>query len=236
MDHRTIETECIVERYVTGRLSAEETMHFEEYMLEHPECAAWVEDAERLQRGLATVAAEEVAGASILAGMAGLARRLRSHRLLIAAPVLGSVLIAAVSVALLSTQMRRVSGLEHQLHQALAPKANPAIIDLAALRAAQQTPQRITLPDEPTWLVLRVEVPPAPGTPTYSVRLAAAGGTELIAVDGLRTDPTGRLVLALPSAGLHPGAVELHIQMDTDVAAPARDVARLHLDLVRPQL
>lgn len=58
MDHSTIDTQNVAERYVTGRLSPEEAASFEEHYLDCPPCCARVEAAERLQRGLRRQAEE----------------------------------------------------------------------------------------------------------------------------------------------------------------------------------
>ncbi len=52
MDHRLIEAEAVVERYVTGRLTDEESLQFEEHFLDCAQCIENVEITERLQRGL----------------------------------------------------------------------------------------------------------------------------------------------------------------------------------------
>jgi hypothetical protein len=64
-DHRIIDAENIAERYVTGRLSAEEAALFEEHYLDCPACCARVEAAERLERGLKRLAEEAAAGVAV---------------------------------------------------------------------------------------------------------------------------------------------------------------------------
>ena len=63
MDHPTIDADSTAERYVTGRLTPEEALRFEEHYLDCPSCCARVEAAERLQRGLRRLAEEAAAGA-----------------------------------------------------------------------------------------------------------------------------------------------------------------------------
>lgn len=58
MDHPTIDSSNVAERYVTGRLPPEEAARFEEHYLDCPSCCARVEAAERLQRGLRRLAEE----------------------------------------------------------------------------------------------------------------------------------------------------------------------------------
>lgn len=74
-DHDTIETTSRVEHYVTGRLSEGEALVFEEHLLDCPACLEKVEAAERLQRGLAAVVAEDAATLGVVTTAAVLARR-----------------------------------------------------------------------------------------------------------------------------------------------------------------
>ncbi len=59
MDHSTIDSENIAERYVAGRLPAETMAAFEEHYLECPGCCLRVETAERLERGLRQLAEQK---------------------------------------------------------------------------------------------------------------------------------------------------------------------------------
>ena len=60
MDHRTIDSENIAERYVAGRLAPETAAAFEEHYLECADCCLRVETAERMERGLRRLADREV--------------------------------------------------------------------------------------------------------------------------------------------------------------------------------
>jgi hypothetical protein len=61
MDHSKIDVENVAERYVTGRLSPEEAVGFEEHYLDCPECCVRVEAAQRLDRGMRRLADEAAA-------------------------------------------------------------------------------------------------------------------------------------------------------------------------------
>ncbi|HEY0782096.1 MAG TPA: hypothetical protein VGE98_06575 [Thermoanaerobaculia bacterium] len=129
MDHRMIDAENVAERYVTGRLSAEEAASFEEHYLDCPVCCVRIEAAERLERGLRRLAEEaaarEVAGAPTRprAGFSGATARW-----------LGPALAAVLALALLPAgfELREV----HQLRSDLG-SAREA---LAAARRAPRTP------------------------------------------------------------------------------------------------
>jgi len=103
MDHQTIDSGNIAERYVTGRLPAEDAASFEEHYLICPSCTARVEAAERLQRGLRRLAEEAAVRAP---GDTGSARWSRSPRLALAAAAL--LAVALVPAGLELGQIRRL--------------------------------------------------------------------------------------------------------------------------------
>ncbi|MCG8458318.1 MAG: hypothetical protein MI919_18735, partial [Holophagales bacterium] len=59
MNHSQIESENVVERYLIGRLSAEQRARFEEHYLDCRQCLDQLELGRRLHRGLKLVAAED---------------------------------------------------------------------------------------------------------------------------------------------------------------------------------
>lgn len=65
VDHTIIDAENVAERYVTGRLSPGEAARFEEHYLDCPACCARVEAAERLERGLRSMAEEAASGVAM---------------------------------------------------------------------------------------------------------------------------------------------------------------------------
>lgn len=77
MDHDDIEFASLIEQYATGRLAEDATLAFEEHLLDCPECIERVEAAERLQRGLASVVAEDATTLGVLSTAGMLARRRR---------------------------------------------------------------------------------------------------------------------------------------------------------------
>ncbi len=111
MDHRTIDALNVPERYVTGRLSAEEAAGFEEHYLDCPACCARVEAAERLERGLRRLAEE---AATRAASSSQWPRRW-----------LGLAAAAVLAVALLPAgfELREVHRLRGALAQAQRPPA-----------------------------------------------------------------------------------------------------------------
>jgi|SRR6185436_1341537 len=108
MDHPTIDADSTAERYVTGRLTPEEAVRFEEHYLDCPSCCARVEAAERLQRGLRRLA--EAAAVSAPGG-------LRSSSSWSRSPWMGLAAAAMLAVALLPAwlQHREVRRLRSDL-------------------------------------------------------------------------------------------------------------------------
>ena len=83
MDHPYIEENQITERYLMGQLAAPEEARFEEHYLTCQGCLDRLELAERFDRALKGVAAEEAAvaaAATRLGILAGLARLSRSRQ------------------------------------------------------------------------------------------------------------------------------------------------------------
>ena len=214
MNPEIIEEQNVIERYVTGRLTEEEVARFEEYFLEHPECAAEVRMAQRLQRGLEAVAAQEVVKASV-ATSAG-ASWLR-HRFALLVPVL---LLAVALLPLLLLQ--RIDRLEDDLQAAQRPQGNTPIFELSAFRGADlgtAPPHLLTLSAEPEWIVLTLALT-NPDLPEYRVALSPQEGEPLWESEDLQADPLGRLVISLPSTLLPAGDYEIRAEGMTGDAAP----------------
>jgi hypothetical protein len=107
MEHSYIEEHNIADRYLSGKLSPEEQMRFEEHFVDCTQCLDRLEPTDDLRAGLKTIAAEEAlrarAGLQIgVAGVAGLlARAARLSRARRAALLTGLILAIALPMALL---------------------------------------------------------------------------------------------------------------------------------------
>ena len=240
LDHRVIDEQAIAERYVTGRLPADLVAAFEEHYLECADCVARVEEVERLQRGLARVAAQEVAKTAVAGGL--LARVWRHRALRVITPVL----LLAVAIGPAAWQQARVASLEAELDTAratldatAAPQAGGKLVELSPLRgesAGSEPPATVLgLPFESTEpLVFVLDVPSLPDARGYRVDLHDEAGTVVWRSSVGPLDPRGRLVLSLPADRMPTGNVELHA-----VAVPVapghgeRTVARFPLAVLR---
>ncbi|MCP4658045.1 MAG: zf-HC2 domain-containing protein, partial [bacterium] len=142
MTHTEIDRHDVVERYVAGKLSADDEARFEEHYLDCPACTQAIEDAERLHRGLAMVAAQDlVVRRSIFT-----AAVLRTGR--------GAMLAAALLVVLLlpaGLAWQRAGRLDAELAAArreLAderrPRINTPILTLGPSRVGEPPTQQIS--------------------------------------------------------------------------------------------
>jgi len=103
MDHTDIEEQQIVDRYVMGKLPAEEAERFEEHFLSCPECLEQLELAESMQRGFKRAAGQDVAqiaAARQLALVAWLSRLSRSRQMAVLAMALLVVAVLPAGLAL----------------------------------------------------------------------------------------------------------------------------------------
>jgi Putative zinc-finger len=112
MEHSYIEERNIAERYLSGKLTPEERMRFEEHFLDCTQCLDRLEPTEDLRTGLKAIAAEEAlqARADLQVGvvgmvglLAGVARLSRARR---AASLAGLILAIALPMALLIREER----------------------------------------------------------------------------------------------------------------------------------
>jgi Putative zinc-finger len=104
MEHSYIEDHHIADRYLSGKLSIEERVRFEEHFVDCPECLDRLQTIDNFSAGLRTVAAEEatrlraylsVGQAGVLARIALLVRRRQGPLLAVA------ILLIALPMALL---------------------------------------------------------------------------------------------------------------------------------------
>lgn len=211
--HPSIDDELVVEHYVTGRLSADEVEAFEEHYLGCAACVQAIEDAERLQRGLARVAAEDLAARQTVVAAAW--RALRSGPSALLATVLLVVALLPAGLA-----WRQARDLDASLDEARAqlvderrPRLNTPILRLAPTRSVAQPLQQISVATEPEWLVLAIELDET-ASRLYEVELATAEGDSIWRAEGLEPDSRRVVSLSLHSSLLPPGRYILRLVGD----------------------
>lgn len=213
MKHPEIDDQAVVDHYVAGKLSATEAAQFEEHYLGCPACIRAIEDAERLQRGLGVVAAEDLATRQSLLAAAWQAARSKSGALLAAA----LLAVALLPAGLVWQRAGRLGTDLDEARRALAderrPRINTPVLALVATRAGQQPLQQISLLAEPEWIVLAIELGET-ARPRYEARLSAADGTTLWASKGLEPSFRGDLTMSLHSSLLPPEEYVLHLTAD----------------------
>ncbi len=221
MDHSVIENRGIVELYVTGRLAADDLARFEEHYLDCPSCIADVEDAERLQRGLARVMVQD---AMKLSFGQMIARKLRSPGLAWVAMAAGLVVIAGLP----SLWMHgRMGDLEQRLIQAhvetslaLQPRINTPVIELSPFRSTSSL-YSLSLPSTPEWLVFSLT--PVQTGKTYEALLKNSQGLTTWQASGLQPDPSGRLNMAFYSTQFEPGLYRIELIVNDTAPSPSTD-------------
>jgi hypothetical protein len=237
MDHTTIDTENVAERYVTGRLSAEEAGLFEEHYLDCPVCCARVEAAERLQRGLRRLAEDATVR------VPATSRWSRSPRLALAAAALLAVALVPAWLELrevrtlrsdlvqarterssadrlagelqktrrdLAAETRQRETLAQEIAAGRRPQTNLPVVSLTPVRGGAPT-RTLTLPKEPGWVALWVE-PGDADYPAYRATLANEGGATVFKSSGLTLNDLGALLIAVHSTSLSPGSYRLEVE------------------------
>ena len=232
MNHPEIEERQVVEHYVAGKLSADDEARFEEHFLLCPTCVQAIRDAERLHRGLRTVAAEDAVArrTAAVGAMAAVAALLRSR----SGALLATALVAAVllpTTLLLGARQRaarlggeldsarhELSGTRQELaaaHQDLEgerrPRINTPILTLDPTRDGEQPLQQISLDPAGEWIVLAVELGEGLDE-TYTATLGSADGTVIWQSPGLVPSYRGTLSLSLHSSLLPPGHYTLSLE------------------------
>jgi anti-sigma factor RsiW len=238
MDHWTIDSGNVVERYVTGRLDADEAASFEEHYLDCPECCARIEAAERLQRGFRRLAEQAAAGGVRIAAPPERAPAGRRALLALAAAALVALALLPAGLALREIRqlrgelahVRRTPGRQETGVAAAGgtaagtsltaadgrPQAltNVMLVALTQLRgrSAEAAPIRtLTLPATAGWIALWVEPDPQ-DDPSFAVRLLDARGGAVFQARGLAVNTLGALLIIVPTTALIPGFYRLEVE------------------------
>lgn len=213
MDHRTIEENNVIERYVLGRLPVEEQVRFEEHFAECPECVEQLELAADFDHALRAAVAQDAgqAGLAVAAGRWLLRRR--------ATLALAVMLLVAVAPSLwLVSENRRLAGDLASLRQPHASGATQ-LLTLTRDSGPGTTESTIALPtlvapSGTPWLTVSVETPPAlPGEEIagFGVVVTDAAGQEVWRGEDLETTPWGILQVTFPRELLPAGDYRLDL-------------------------
>ncbi|HEY2290196.1 MAG TPA: hypothetical protein VGM86_05775, partial [Thermoanaerobaculia bacterium] len=219
MDHTTIDTENVAERYVTGRLPPEKAARFEEHYLDCPACCARVEAAEHLQRGLRRLAEDAAVRVPVAS------RWSRSPRLALAAAALLAVALVPAWLELrearamrsdlarakaerasadrlegelqktrrdLAAEAQQRAALTREIAAGRRPQTNLPVLPLTPVRGGAPV-RTLTLPKEPGWIALWVE-PGDADFPAYRATLRKDEGAVVLQASRLRLNDLGALL------------------------------------------
>jgi hypothetical protein len=137
MDHHYLEDHGLADRYLLGRLTAEERMRFEEHFVDCQECLERLETTESLRGALQTVAAEDAARASAYAKaglLAWVARLGRGRR----AALLASAVMLLLALPAVLLIREKAAG-----HEELAQAKRAAADWQRQYEERQQTARRL---------------------------------------------------------------------------------------------
>ena len=207
MDEKYIKEEMLVERYLEGKLTAEQAASFEEQFLSSDELLNELEAAERLGQGLHDVSALENAHVT-KKPTSNVVSLFRSPRYAMAASFMLLVSLSVSSVLL----QKNAHLSEFGSNQAIPTE----IIPLVSVRgAAGNDLNTLPLGDTPKQFVLMID----PGFETYShyratvYRLDSAKEPAMLwQVDEMLPGYEDMLALSVPSSVLNPGDYEIQLE------------------------
>ena len=206
MNHQQVEAEGIVERYLSGMLSADEEERFEEHYLTCALCQDGLELGQRFDRAVQAVAREKVGE------VAPVVRRWRGGwggRSSL--PLAAALAVALVGLGLL---WQRSEHWRAEAERWSQPRAGTLLLALSPERSTSsgEAPDvRLTLGEGPRWLVLSL-TPGQGGGERYRGTLLGPGGEVRWQSDELHAGAGGAVVVSLPSSFLAPGDYQLRLQ------------------------
>lgn len=212
MDRQYIQEHRIVDRYLNGRLSAEEERAFEEYYLSDPVLLEELELAERLKRAVVSTGEHERGRRGGPFGV------FHSPQYAAAASVLLAASLVLASVLYVQNMSLREQGPGFDFASAVT-----RLVPLVRTRSA--APIEISSRDSNEWTVLEVDVSLA-DYDLYRVTLERLEGEgaagRVLELDGLAADGEGYLLVGMPGRLLTPGQYELRVEGRQDAWAAER--------------
>lgn len=224
MDRQYIQDHRVIERYLSGQLSAAEEQALEEAYLADPDLLAELETTERLRAGIKDLGARGELGR--VRGAPRWLRALASPQYAAAASVL-----LAVALALSGTLYR--DNVELRQQQVMTTATAMSMIPLENVRGAAAI--EITAPAENEMAGLLVDAG-ADGYDSYRVvilRRGEAAPEEIASAAGLSPDFQSQLAVAVPGRLLTPGLYEIEVEGRMSDWPADRDSAPVSRMLVR---
>lgn len=215
MEHPRIDEDKVVDRYLAGRLLADDEAVFEEHLFECADCLEKVQWGEELRRGLQAVAAEDGARATV---SLGLVAWLRGRRPLQLAGLAGLVLAVVMLPAFVLWQQAELGRLQTAIERLASsgkglaePTGALAVVSLGVVRDGGVDVVEIRPDPEKAAVLLSLELQTV-DVARYRVTLLDDGGEILWIGDGLEPNLYDTLLVALPSSYLAPGGYRISIE------------------------
>jgi hypothetical protein len=229
MDHRQIEDDAVVERYVRDALGPDERIAFEEHLMECPECVESLGWAEDFRGALRTAAAESAAPSPARRRVPARSSMLLPIAAGIAAMALPLTLVARHAASLREQlarseasgsewktryegERRSAEAAQQGLQQAMEPRANVPAVLLSAVRGAAARPVVLSVPRDAAWVVVSIELEPTAEHVSHRARLLGPDGRELWRAEGLRPASPAPVSLLLPSRLLAAGEHRIEVE------------------------
>ncbi|MEM8931779.1 MAG: zf-HC2 domain-containing protein [Acidobacteriota bacterium] len=219
MDHVMLDEQNVVERYVLGQLTPEETERFEQHYLDCPRCLERLELTEILHDGLRGVATEEATQGAARVGVAALLWAWWRQR----GRAIQAGLITSILMVIILPWALLVPRLDGRASEILAPHAGSLILPLSPERSTGDEPPSsvLTVGAEPEWVVLDLQSPPMQTSPpTVDWRIDLTDGERIVWSGPVRPDDSGRVALTIHTSWLDASiyTVEL-VRVDPDGSA-----------------
>jgi putative zinc finger protein len=225
MDHRRVEDDALVERYVQGALAAEERLAFEEHLVGCPQCAEQVEWTDDFRGALRLVASTPQASvprrrawwpvAASLAAAAVLGGLLTRHTAGLRDRAARSAEEAAAWQGRYEAQRRESEGARDALRSLAQAQLNVPGVLLGAVRAASPRPApeaTLEIPPGAAWVMVSLELEPVPEHLTYRATLRDATERDIWKGEGLRPRPPAPATVLLPASLLRSGDHVLRVE------------------------
>lgn len=257
MDHEHIEKNHIIDRYLQGQLTEEETDQFTVHSIGCHQCIDQLKMAERMQRGMQGLHEEDPTHFAFDNTESHLMRQNQLSRtywpLLAAAVFLGMAVLwigsrtssrnalhdAHEEIARLEEHQRALTQQLAKLTEAPSldqPWANPSVLNLEALRNSQNLDRapsyRLLLDPSKPFVILNLQVANDHGGP-FGIRLTQKDQGTLWTQDTLEPNAMGQVVLGLPMGMLAPGDYHIHL-FPQGTQDPADALTAYAFQAVRP--
>ena len=243
MDHRYIEEQHIVDRFLMGHLDAGEAERFQDHSMSCTECLDNLALAEKMHQGMRDAFAGEAG--RIVAGSLPKRRAWLNQSWLSAAAVLVLALVAGI----LALRMNRVDAdledARHRLSQSeaqvgrlqdsLSPRTNIPIFKMSPERSTVTTRDPtwlISTTEQPEWLVLVLNTA-MPGGGPFHGRIFRTDKTPIWQGQDLRADGAGDVTIGMFSTHLPAGDYHLVLEERLE-GRPVHVVARYYFRVSTP--